>query len=65
MKRLLIVTSLILSSLYSTAVPLPAPGSGNASPIDSSILFLVAAGIVIGTVFLLKLRPMKQAPNNS
>ena len=65
MKRLLIVTSLILSSLPLFSVPLPAPGSGNASPIDSSILFLLGAGIAIGTLFLLRKRHMKQAPNPS
>jgi len=39
---------LLVTSFSLTAVPLPAPGSGNASPIDAGIILLTVAGAAIG-----------------
>jgi len=49
MKRLLIVLSLNLVSFTLLSVPLPAPGSGNASPIDQPTVLALLAGLAIGT----------------
>ena len=48
MKRLLIVLSLNFTSFTLLSVPLPAPGSGNASSIDQSLVLALVAGLIIG-----------------
>ena len=48
-KTIITCVAILATNASLMAVPLPAPGSGNASPIDAGVIALAIAGVAVGT----------------